>query len=130
MRESIGIAARINPDRETNPVQSLDEIYDFIDYSVTCMPWNIMPEDRYDSFATKCDQSILYIYWLMDQPLTALENRGLFYPSVEYLEPVYTWLTEYNNTWRDYLDTTDSWKPEYYELLLAGSHMEPKQGMV
>ena len=73
MRESIGIAARINPDRETNPVQSLDEIYDFIDYSVTCMPWNIMPEDRYDSFATKCDQSILYIYWLMDQPLTALE---------------------------------------------------------
>ena len=34
MRESIGIAARINPDRETNPVQSLDEIYDFIDYSL------------------------------------------------------------------------------------------------
>lgn len=135
MRESIGIAARINPDRETNPVQSLDEIYDFIDYSVTCMPWNIMPEDRYDSFATKCDQSILYIYWLMDQPLTVLENRGLFYPSVEYLEPVYTWLTEYNNTWRDYLDTTDSWKPEYYELLLQdptwnlnkGWYEDPKQ---
>ena len=118
MRASIARAAEINPDRETNPVQTLDEIYDFMDYTVTCMPWNIMPEERYDSFATKCDQSILYIYWLMDQPLEALKDRGLFYPSVEYLEPVYTWLTEYNNTWRDYLDTADSWKPAYYEMLL------------
>ncbi len=118
MRESIGIAAGLNPDRETNPVQSLDEIYDFIDYTVTCMPWNIMPEERYGSFATKCDQSILYLYWLMDQPLDGLKDRGLFYPSVEYLEPVYKWLTEYNNTWRDFLDTEASWKPEYYEMLL------------
>ena len=118
MRESIGLAAKENPDRETNPVQSLEELYGFIDYSVTCMPWNILNDERYSSFATKCDQSILYIYWLMDQPLTALEDKGLFYPSVEYLEPVYKWLTEYNNTWRDYLDTADSWKPEYYEMLL------------
>ena len=118
LRMSIRNAAEINPDRATNPVQTIDEIYDFIDYSVTCMPWNIMPEERYSNFATKCDQSILYLYWLMDQPLEALEGRGLFYPSVEYLEPVYMWLTEYNNTWRDYLDTTDSWQPEYYEMLL------------
>ncbi len=118
MRESIAIAAKINPDRETNPVQTLDEIYDFIDYTVTCMPWNILPEERYASFATKCDQSILYIYWLMDQPLEALRDRNLFYPSVEYLEPVYVWLTEYNNTWRDFLDTRDSWKAEYYDMLL------------
>ncbi len=118
MRQSIFAASQINPDRETNPVQTLDEIYDFIDYTVKCMPWNIMPEERYASFATKCDQSILYIYWLMDQPLEALRDRGLFYPSVEYLEPVYVWLTEYNNTWRDYLDTADSWKPEYYDMLL------------
>ena len=89
MRESIASAAKINPDRDTNPVQTLDEIYDFIDYTVTCMPWNIMPEERYSNFATKCDQSILYLYWLMDQPLKELEKQELFYPSVEYLEPVY-----------------------------------------
>ena len=45
----------------------------------------------------KRDQSILYVYWLLDQPLQELENKDLFYPSVEYLEPVYRWLTEYNN---------------------------------
>nr|MCR5475856.1 phosphatidylserine decarboxylase [Lachnospiraceae bacterium] len=67
---------------------------------------------------TKCDQSILYVYWLLDQPLKELENKDLFYPSVEYLEPVYRWLTEYNNTWRDFLDSEESWRQEYLDMLL------------
>ena len=118
IEKSIAQAAEINPDRETNPVQTLDELYPFLDYTVTCMPWNIMPEERYGSFATKCDQSILYVYWLLDQPLPELEGKDLFYPSVEYLEPVYRWLTEYNNTWRDFLDSEESWKQEYLDMLL------------
>ena len=118
VEKSIAQASTINPDRKTNPVQSLKELYDFLDYTVTCMPWNIMPEERYDNFATKCDQSILYVYWLLDQPLEELEDKGLFYPSVEYLEPIYRWLTEYNNTWRDFLDSKASWKQAYLDMLL------------
>ena len=118
VEKSIAKASIINPDRKTNPVQSLNELYDFLDYTVTCMPWNIMPEERYNNFATKCDQSILYVYWLLDQPLEELEGKDLFYPSVEYLEPIYTWLTEYNNTWRDFLDSEASWKQAYLDMLL------------
>ena len=118
VEKSITKASVINPDRKTNPVQSLNELYDFLDYTVTCMPWNIMPEERYNNFATKCDQSILYVYWLLDQPLEELEDKDLFYPSVEYLEPIYTWLTEYNNTWRDFLDSKASWKQAYLDMLL------------
>lgn len=118
VEKSIAQASTINPDRKTNPVQSLNELYDFLDYTVTCMPWNIMPEKRYNNFATKCDQSILYVYWLLDQPLEELEDKDLFYPSVEYLEPIYTWLTEYNNTWRDFLDSEASWKQAYLDMLL------------
>lgn len=118
VEKSIARAAIINPNRKTNPVQSLNELYDFLDYTVTCMPWNIMPEERYNNFATKCDQSILYVYWLLDQPLEELEDKDLFYPSVEYLEPIYTWLTEYNNTWRDFLDSEASWKQAYLDMLL------------
>ncbi|ORT99368.1 Phosphatidylserine decarboxylase-related related protein [Anaerovibrio sp. JC8] len=118
VEKSIKQASIINPDRKTNPVQSLDELYGFLDYTVTCMPWNIMPEERYGNFSTKCDQSILYVYWLLDQPLEELKDKALFYPSVEYLEPIYTWLTEYNNTWRDFLDSEASWKQEYLDMLL------------
>ena len=118
VEESIAQAASVNPDRKTNPVQSLDEMYGFLDYSVKCMPWNITSTDRYENFATKCDQSILYVYWLLDQPLDELKDDDLFYPSVEYLEPVSVWLTDYNNTWRDFLDSEESWKPEYLDMLL------------
>ena len=118
VEKSIKQASIINPDRKTNPVQSLDELYGFLDYTVTCMPWNIMPEERYGNFSTKCDQSILYVYWLLDQPLEELKDKELFYPSVEYLEPIYTWLTEYNNTWRDFLDSEASWKQEYLDMLI------------
>lgn len=118
VEKSISMAAQINPDRATNPAQSLSEFYDFIDYSLECMPWNILDDSRYDSFATKCDQSILYLYFLLDQPLEELEDKGLFYPSVEYLEPIYTWLSQYNNTWKEYLETPESWNDEYYEMLL------------
>ena len=118
VEKSIARASTINPDRKTNPVQSLNELYDFLDYTVTCMPWNIMPEERYNNFATKCEQSILYVYWLLDQPLEELKDKDLFYPSVEYLEPIYTWLTEYNNTWRDFLDSKASWKQAYLDMLL------------
>ena len=44
VEKSIKQASIINPDRKTNPVQSLNELYGFLDYTVTCMPWNIMPE--------------------------------------------------------------------------------------
>ena len=117
VEKSIRQAAAVNPDHETNPAQNLEELYGFVDYSLTRMPWNILPDARYQSFATKCDQSILYVYFLLDQPLPELADQGLFYNSVEYLPPIYTWLTDYNNAWRTYLDSPASWKDAYYQML-------------
>ncbi|MCQ2795407.1 MAG: hypothetical protein MJ214_04315 [Bacilli bacterium] len=118
VEKSISLAAINNPDRKTNPVRNLNELYDFIDYSITCMPWNISKDDRFDDFATKCDQSILYVYYLLDQPLDELANMNLFYNSVEYLDPIVKWFVDYNNSWRDFLDSPESWKDEYYQMLL------------
>ena len=128
VKQSIAAAAEINPDRKTNPVQSLSELYPFLDYSVTCMPWNIMQNERYKNFATMCDQSILYLYWLFDQPLECLKKEDLFYPSLQYLKPVYTWLSTYNNSWRDFLDTKASWKPEYCDMLAKDPTWHLDQG--
>lgn len=118
VKKSIRLAAANNPDRKTNPVRTLKELYDFIDYSLTCMPWNISKDDRFDDFATKCDQSILYVYYLLDQPLEELKGMNLFYNSVEYLDPIVKWFVDYNNSWRDFLDSPKSWKDEYYQMLL------------
>lgn len=119
VEKSIYKAAIDNPNWTSNPVRSLDRLYDFIDYSITCMPWNITQDKRFDDFATKCDQSILYIYYLFDQPLEELKDKGLFYNSVEYLDPIVKWFVDYNNSWREFLDTEESWKEEYYQLIAS-----------
>lgn len=42
VEKSIAKAKEINPDKKTNPVQSLEEFYDFIEASLTRMPWGIL----------------------------------------------------------------------------------------
>lgn len=38
LEKSIAQAARINPDKHTNPAQTLDEYYDFIDWATFALP--------------------------------------------------------------------------------------------
>ena len=51
MEESIRKAHEINPDPTTNPVDSVEEFYDFLDWAVTCMPWNVLSESSYPSLS-------------------------------------------------------------------------------
>ena len=42
MEKSLAQAAAINPDPDTNPAQTLEQLYDFLDWAATCMPWNVL----------------------------------------------------------------------------------------
>lgn len=117
VEKSIAKAKEINPSRVTNPAQSLTEFYDFLDWSLTRMPWDFFPENLFHGFAEKTDQSILYPYWLIDQPMDELEDKGLFFPSVEYVSPVKEWLIEYCQAWAVFLDSKESWNDTYYEMI-------------
>ena len=117
VEKSIAAAKQINPDRITNPAQSLAEFYDFLDWFLTRMPWDFFPKDLFTGFAEKTDQSILYPYWLIDQPLDELSGQGLFFNSVEYVSPVKEWLAEYCQAWAVFLDSEASWNDSYYEMI-------------
>ena len=117
VEKSIAAAKAINPDRITNPAQTLTEYYNFLDWSLTRMPWDYFPEHLFKGFAEKTDQSILYPYWLIDQPLEELEGKGLFFNSVEYVSPVKEWLIEYCQAWAKFLDSEESWNDTYYEMI-------------
>ena len=129
VEQSIRLAAEVNPDQETNPVRSLDAFYDYIDFTLTAMPWTFLPEHRYQKFVTKVDQSCMYIYFLLDRPLPELEKELEFRPSVQFLEPVYVWLRHYNNALKAFLDTEESWKPEYYDMLYKDPTWHLDQGI-
>ena len=119
MKKSIDLAALHNPDPNTNPVQSLEDYYDFLDWSATCMPWNILDDQDVSNLYRCIDQSLDYFYYLLDQPLPELAGKGLYYPCLEYYEPIASWCKRYASDWGAFLSTEESWNNEYYELVCA-----------
>ncbi|MCR4676593.1 MAG: phosphatidylserine decarboxylase [Sphaerochaetaceae bacterium] len=114
MEESIALAAVQNPDKKTNPVQSLEAYYDFLDWAAICMPWNILNVENPSLYAS-IDQSLDYFYYLLDQPLPELAGKGYYYPCLEYHEPIASWVKKYCKDWGVFLSTQESWNDEYYE---------------
>lgn len=117
MEKSIAKAAEVNPDKKTNPVQSLEEYYDYLDWASRAMPWNIsssLPNET--GLYEKIDQSLNYFYFLNDQPLEELEGQGLYNSSVQYAEAYRTWLIGFIKAWGEYLNTEESWNDEYYGM--------------
>ena len=123
VEKSIAKAKEINPDRVTNPAQTLEEFYTFVEASLTKMPWDILDKNFYEverkdpqDLAFRTDQCIIYPYWLLDIPLDELKDNGKFYNSVEYLDPIAKWLTTYCNEWKEFLDSKKSWGPESLKI--------------
>ena len=114
--KSIAQAKMVNPDKNTNPAQTLDEYYQFVTWAETCMPWSILPKTPYSSLYDKIDQSLDYFYFINDQPLTELDGQGLYNNSLQYVKPYSDWLVSFNKAWGLYLDKPESWNEEYYQL--------------
>ena len=127
MEESIAIASAYNPDQNTNPVQSLESYYDFLDWSATCMPWSILDVENPSLYA-RIDQSLNYFYYLLDQPLPELAGKGYYYPCLEYHEPIADWVKEYCSNWGEFLSTPESWNEEYYKIVLDDDDFHMKEG--
>ena len=121
LEKSITKAAEVNPDRKYNPAQTLTEFYDFVDWNVRQLPWDVMihqaPSEYGRSLYGRTDQGVGYFWFLVQQPLEELEGRGYYYPTVEFVEPFASWLTTYANSWGDWLSTEKSWNDTYYNMV-------------
>ena len=128
MEKSIALAHEVNPDPDTNPVENVDELYDFIDWMVTCMPWNVLTDAEYPTLYRHIDQSIDYIWFLLDQPLEELEGKGYYYPTIQYHEPIASWCREYSDEWGAFLSTEESWNDSYYQRIKDDPSMNMQFG--
>ena len=118
---SIAKAKEVNPDRNTNPAQNLEEYYEFITWAETTMPWAIVKKEEYPEIFDHIFQGFCAFYFLIDQPLSELEDKGLVNNSLQYYEPFAKWLITFNKSWGIFLDTEDSWNEEYYQMALNDS---------
>ncbi len=126
MVKSINLAHEINPSINTNPVSNVEELYNFIDWNVTAQPWDLMSSEEKPALYNRIDQSVDYIWFLFDQPLEELEGKGYYYPTLQYHEPIATWLYNYSNEWGSFLSTEESWNDEYYNKVKNDASMNMK----
>jgi len=115
---SIEKARQINPDRNTNPAQNLQEYYEFVSWAETSMPWALLKKEEYPEIFDNIFQSLCYFYFLIDQPLPELEGKGLVNNSLQYAEPFASWLITFSKLWGKYLDSEASWNKAYYNMAL------------
>ncbi|NLV57787.1 MAG: phosphatidylserine decarboxylase [Clostridiales bacterium] len=115
LEKSLALARERNPDSATNPAQSLEEYLDFLDRSVRIMPWEGLGDALDSSLYNQIDQSLNYFYFLMDQPLPELKNRGYLKPSLQYMEELRPWIVKYAKAWGAFLSTPESWNREHLE---------------
>lgn len=116
---SIERARQVNPDRLTNPAQSLEQYYDFVSWAERAIPARLLKERADATLYQRMDQSLSYLQFIVDQPLSELEGRGYFNNSLLYVEPYSSWLKTFVRSWGTFLNTPESWNKEYLRLAQA-----------
>ena len=128
LEKNLEIGRKINPDKAYNPAQSLDELYDFLDWSVKCMPWEVLKGVSYNSLYLRLDQTTGYFWYIFDQPLEELKGRGYYYPTLHYHEPIASFVKDYSKAWGKFLSTRKSWNEEYYNLFKSDKKFGLQEG--
>ncbi|MEI8188790.1 MAG: phosphatidylserine decarboxylase [candidate division NC10 bacterium] len=114
LEASIAAAAKINPDKKTNPVQNLPDYYDFLDRAAGLLPQMILDSPS-NLLPVRMQQGYCYLYFLIDQPLPELKENGAVRNSIQYYQPFAKWLYKFVNTYGAFLDTKESWSEEIYQ---------------
>jgi len=125
---SIEAAKKINSDRVMNPAQTLEEYYLFMDWAAKAMPWSILPNLPYPKLYEQIDQSLDYFYFINDQPLGELKDKGYYNNSLQYYEPYRTWMVGFVKSWGLYLSKEISWNEQYYLKALADERFGLQKG--
>lgn len=118
---SIEKAKQINPDRLTNPAQTLDQFFEFVAWTERAVPSKLLRAKPDATLYQRMDQSLCYLFFIVDQPLSELEGRGSFNNSVQYVEPYSSWMRTFVQSWGAFLDTPESWNQEYLKMAQADS---------
>ena len=116
LMKSIEMGHKTNPDPATNPVDSLDSYYSFIDHVVKAMPWEIHPEGKFIKLYNRIDQGMGCLYYICEQQLGELSDHGYYHNSLLYHEPYRSWFIRLVQESGKYLDTEESWNDDYCRI--------------
>jgi len=103
LERSLVEAKKINPDPETNPAQSLSELFNYLDQAVEKLP------------DTRIGSDIHYLTFLADQPVPELKGKGLFKNALQYYTPFASWMRDFAIARGAFLNSEKSWNEKIYQ---------------
>jgi phosphatidylserine decarboxylase len=128
LTKAIEEGRRINPDPKTNPAQTLDQYYQFVDFAGHALPGNLIASRPDATLYERIDQSLGYLYFISDIPLEELKGRGHFNNSLQFVESYSTWLRGFVQNWGKFLDTPESWNADTLRMAQADDVFGLKRG--
>jgi phosphatidylserine decarboxylase precursor len=130
LQESIDKAKAIVPDKNMNPGQTIDEFYAFLNWSEKASSWNILEniDKTRPHLMERIDQSLVYFYFIFDQELPDLKDAGQYRPSLQYYEPIVSWMVKFTKDWGVWLSTQDSWSDDYLKIAEADPRFGVSKG--
>jgi phosphatidylserine decarboxylase len=117
LTDAIEKAKQINPNRDTNPAQTLDEYYNFINWAILALPWNINYNDNQLTLYESIDQSLGYFYFIADIKLPQLEDENYYRSSLQYYPPFSDWMKRFTKNYGNYLSKPESWNNQYLQIV-------------
>ncbi len=124
LEDSLAKAKEANPDKKSNPAQNLSEYYNYLDSAVELIPMQVLKNPS-NLIREQIMQSLCYFYFLIDQPLDRLKDKGLYMNSLQYYKPFSTWTRNFVDAWGMFLDTEESWNKQTYQ----GFYEDPRFGL-
>jgi phosphatidylserine decarboxylase precursor len=124
LEASLAAAAKVNPDKKTNPAQTLPDYYDLLDRASGLMPQNIL-ENPADALPVQMQQGYGYLYFLINQPLPELQTNGPARNSIQYHPLFAKWLYKFVDAYGDFFDSPASWHGKIYREICK----DPSFGM-
>ena len=130
LKTSIKKASEINSNRFSNPIQSLNEYYHYLDKYEGLYPNFTFEQDITSISGQDILNGILLFYFIIDQPLKELRSiiPSNQPPTLQFYPPFSAWMVKYMENWGAFLDTTDSWNDELYQKIYNAPSMGMQTG--
>lgn len=112
LETSLERAWKRNENPQLNPVNTVDEYYDFVDRMGKLIPRDVLSDPPKD-LQKRLLQNCAYFYYLIDQPPIKGEDDG-YSGTLQNNEHFEDWLTEYVDTWGEFLSSEESWNRTIY----------------
>ncbi|MCL2093011.1 MAG: phosphatidylserine decarboxylase [Treponema sp.] len=90
---------------------SIQDLKKYIKNTLCAPPWEGFNNG---DISDRINESLNYFYWLFGGHIDEL---GKYRPEPQYLEKISRFITGYVKLYGDFMDSTESWKPEYNELV-------------